>query len=42
MAARLYGLLNLILKSHTVYASSRNNSTTLEGFLTDVVSKMLN
>ena len=32
MAARLSGLLNPILRSHTVYASSLNNSTTLEGF----------
>ena len=32
MAARLNGLLNPILRSHTVYASSLNYSTTLKGF----------
>ena len=32
MAARLNGLLNPILRSHAVYASSLNYSTTLEGF----------
>ena len=32
MAARLNGLLNPILRSHKVYASSLNYSTTLEGF----------
>ena len=33
MAARLNGLLNPILRSHTVYASSLNYSTTLDGSL---------
>ena len=32
MAARLNGLLNPIPRSHTEYASSLNNSTTLKGF----------
>ena len=32
MAARLNGLLNPILRSHKVYASSQNYTTTLEGF----------
>ena len=32
MAARLNDLLNPIPRSHTVYASSLNNSTTLKGF----------
>ena len=32
MAARLNGLLNPILRSRKVYASSLNYSTTLEGF----------
>ena len=32
MAVRLNGLLNPILRSHTVYASSLSDSTTLEGF----------
>ena len=42
MDARLNGLLNPILRSHIVHASSLNYSTTLEGFLTDVMLKMLN
>ena len=32
MAARLNSLLNPTLRYHTVYASSLNYSTTLEGF----------
>ena len=32
MAARLNGLLNPLLRSHKVYASSLNYSATLEGF----------
>ena len=32
MAVRLNGLLNPIPRSHTVYAISRSDSTTLEGF----------